>query len=182
MFVQSHRVRPLSPSASVQPSTLSGGNKACFSFSGHIVMGDSFNTSLFTQTFQGVFSKDHNGDFRMAFGGVLEIKVKRSLARRRFLAECFPSVRGADASRLFTDIQRTEGLRRHRTLRFPQLKGTLCFRECEPLPRYTVDPSLTLSCHSSVFVFCRRWALGEQTSGRCVASPPPLLWAFTLKL
>uniref|UniRef100_A0A8C7ZMH0 Protein transport protein SEC23 n=1 Tax=Oryzias sinensis TaxID=183150 RepID=A0A8C7ZMH0_9TELE len=41
---------------------------------GHIVMGDSFNTSLFTQTFQGVFSKDHNGDFRMAFGGVLEIK------------------------------------------------------------------------------------------------------------
>uniref|UniRef100_A0A3P9JVE2 Protein transport protein SEC23 n=1 Tax=Oryzias latipes TaxID=8090 RepID=A0A3P9JVE2_ORYLA len=46
---------------------------------GHIVMGDSFNTSLFTQTFQGVFSKDHNGDFRMAFGGVLEIKTSREL-------------------------------------------------------------------------------------------------------
>uniref|UniRef100_A0A673CAW5 Protein transport protein SEC23 n=1 Tax=Sphaeramia orbicularis TaxID=375764 RepID=A0A673CAW5_9TELE len=41
---------------------------------GHIVMGDSFNTSLFKQTFQRVFSKDFNGDFRMAFGGVLEVK------------------------------------------------------------------------------------------------------------
>lgn len=39
-------------------------------------MGDSFNTSLFKQTFQRVFSKDLNGDFRMAFGGVLEVKVK----------------------------------------------------------------------------------------------------------
>lgn len=39
-------------------------------------MGDSFNTSLFKQTFQRVFSKDYNGDFRMAFGGVLEVKVK----------------------------------------------------------------------------------------------------------
>lgn len=44
-------------------------------------MGDSFNTSLFKQTFQRVFSKDYNGDFRMAFGGVLEVKV--STRRRR---------------------------------------------------------------------------------------------------
>uniref|UniRef100_A0A8C2D6E4 Protein transport protein SEC23 n=1 Tax=Cyprinus carpio TaxID=7962 RepID=A0A8C2D6E4_CYPCA len=43
---------------------------------GHIVMGDSFNTSLFKQTFQRVFSKDYNGEFRMAFGGTLEVKVK----------------------------------------------------------------------------------------------------------
>uniref|UniRef100_A0A9J7ZPJ3 Protein transport protein SEC23 n=1 Tax=Cyprinus carpio carpio TaxID=630221 RepID=A0A9J7ZPJ3_CYPCA len=41
---------------------------------GHIVMGDSFNTSLFKQTFQRVFSKDYNGEFRMAFGGTLEVK------------------------------------------------------------------------------------------------------------
>uniref|UniRef100_A0A7N6AMN0 Protein transport protein SEC23 n=1 Tax=Anabas testudineus TaxID=64144 RepID=A0A7N6AMN0_ANATE len=46
---------------------------------GHIVMGDSFNTSLFKQTFQRVFSKDYNGDFRMAFGGVLEVKTSREL-------------------------------------------------------------------------------------------------------
>uniref|UniRef100_A0A8C6VVE7 Protein transport protein SEC23 n=1 Tax=Nothobranchius furzeri TaxID=105023 RepID=A0A8C6VVE7_NOTFU len=46
---------------------------------GHIVMGDSFNTSLFKQTFQRVFSKDYNNDFRMAFGGVLEVKTSREL-------------------------------------------------------------------------------------------------------
>lgn len=42
---------------------------------GHMVMGDSFNTSLFKQTFQRIFSKDFNGDFRMAFGATLEVKV-----------------------------------------------------------------------------------------------------------
>lgn len=40
-----------------------------------MMMGDSFNTSLFKQTFQRVFSKDHNGEFRLAFGATLEVKV-----------------------------------------------------------------------------------------------------------
>lgn len=44
-------------------------------FRGHLVMGDSFNTSLFKQTFQRVFSKDVKNEFRMAFGANLEIKV-----------------------------------------------------------------------------------------------------------
>ena len=39
-------------------------------------MGDSFNTSLFKQTFQRVFSKDQKGEFKMAFGATLEVKVK----------------------------------------------------------------------------------------------------------
>ena len=43
---------------------------------GHMVMGDSFNTSLFKQTFQRIFSKDFNGNFRMAFGATLEVKVQ----------------------------------------------------------------------------------------------------------
>lgn len=38
-------------------------------------MGDSFNTSLFKQTFQRVFTKDMQGQFKMGFGGTLEIKV-----------------------------------------------------------------------------------------------------------
>lgn len=38
-------------------------------------MGDSFNTSLFKQTFQRVFSKDAKNEFRMAFGATLEVKV-----------------------------------------------------------------------------------------------------------
>ena len=32
---------------------------------GHMVMGDSFNTALFKQTFQRVFSKDVRGEFKM---------------------------------------------------------------------------------------------------------------------
>ena len=44
-------------------------------FSGHMVLGDSFNTSLFKQTFQRVFSKDQKGEFKMAFGATLEVKV-----------------------------------------------------------------------------------------------------------
>ena len=47
-----------------------------FSHSGHMVMGDSFNTSLFKQTFQRVFSKDAKGEFKMAFGATVEVKVK----------------------------------------------------------------------------------------------------------
>lgn len=43
---------------------------------GYMVMGDSFNTSLFKQTFQRIFSKDFNGNFRMAFGATLEVKVQ----------------------------------------------------------------------------------------------------------
>jgi len=38
-------------------------------------MGDSFNTSLFKQTFQRVFSKDTKGEFKMAFGATIEVKV-----------------------------------------------------------------------------------------------------------
>ena len=40
-----------------------------------MVLGDSFNTSLFKQTFQRVFAKDQKGEFKMAFGATLEVKV-----------------------------------------------------------------------------------------------------------
>lgn len=40
-----------------------------------MVMGDSFNTSLFKQTFQRVFSKDAKGEFKMAFGATVEVKA-----------------------------------------------------------------------------------------------------------
>lgn len=43
--------------------------------SGIMVMGDSFNTSLFKQTFQKIFSKDSKGEFNMAFGATIEVKV-----------------------------------------------------------------------------------------------------------
>ena len=40
-----------------------------------MIMGDSFNTSLFKQTFQKMFAKDQKGDFKMGFGASLEVKV-----------------------------------------------------------------------------------------------------------
>ena len=40
-----------------------------------MVMADSFNTSLFKQTFQRVFARDQKGEFQMAFGAVMEVKV-----------------------------------------------------------------------------------------------------------
>lgn len=55
---------------------------------GHIAMGDSFNTSLFKQTFQRVFSKDYNGEFRMAFGGTLEVKTSRELKVSGAIGPC----------------------------------------------------------------------------------------------
>ena len=41
-------------------------------------MGDAFDTALFKQTFQRVFSKDQKGEFRMAFGANLEVKVSQN--------------------------------------------------------------------------------------------------------
>ena len=45
-----------------------------------MVMGDSFNTALFKQTFQRMFSKDVRGEYKMAFGATLEVKVKPPLS------------------------------------------------------------------------------------------------------
>jgi len=39
-------------------------------------MGDSFNTSLFKQTFQRVFAKDDKNEFKMGFCANMEIKVR----------------------------------------------------------------------------------------------------------
>eukprot|EP00049_Salpingoeca_infusionum_P000330 m.39098 g.39098 ORF g.39098 m.39098 type:complete len:793 (+) comp10280_c0_seq4:160-2538(+) len=46
---------------------------------GHMVMGDSFNTSLFKQTFQRVFAKDGRGEFNMAFNAQFEVKAPPQL-------------------------------------------------------------------------------------------------------
>ena len=38
-------------------------------------MGDAFDTALFKQSFQRVFSKDSKEEFKMAFGATVEVKV-----------------------------------------------------------------------------------------------------------
>jgi protein transport protein SEC23 len=47
-------------------------------------MCDSFNTSLFKQTFQKVFAKDNKNDYRMSFGATIEVKVSHRFKENTF--------------------------------------------------------------------------------------------------
>lgn len=115
-------------------------------------MGDSFNTSLFKQTFQRVFSKDYNGDFRMAFGGVLEVKVRTNTntATRSVTSSAGFSLQADFTVLSAADVQRAESVRRRRALRLPALQGSLRVGEREssslpPLIR-SVTMRLIVSC------------------------------------
>ncbi|XP_011410444.1 PREDICTED: protein transport protein Sec23A-like isoform X2 [Amphimedon queenslandica] len=56
---------------------------------GYMVMGDSFNTSLFKQTFQKVFAKDaQNNHFRMGFNASLEVKCSKELKVNGIIGPC----------------------------------------------------------------------------------------------
>eukprot|EP00050_Salpingoeca_kvevrii_P010416 m.8299 g.8299 ORF g.8299 m.8299 type:complete len:767 (-) comp2844_c0_seq1:371-2671(-) len=66
---------------------------------GHIVMGDSFNTSLFKQTFQRVFSKDYRGELNMAFNATLEVKTQPEIKVCGTIGPCISAQRkGAGVS------------------------------------------------------------------------------------
>ena len=56
-------------------------------------MGDSFNTSLFKQTFQRVFAKDMRGDFNMAFNTTLEVKAPSHLKVSGVIGPCISAGR-----------------------------------------------------------------------------------------
>lgn len=60
----------------------------CNSTGGHMVMGDSFNSSLFKQTFQRVFARDSRNDLKMAFNGTLEVKCSRELKISGGIGSC----------------------------------------------------------------------------------------------
>ena len=84
MCLHVHSTRPGSMKCDTLPTT-PGQSSQCYLFNSHlirgyIVMGDSFNTSLFKQTFQRVFSKDLKGDYNMGFGATLEIKAGSSIS------------------------------------------------------------------------------------------------------
>lgn len=62
-------------------------------------MGDSFNSSLFKQTFQRVFGRDQKGDLKMAFNGTLEVKCSRELKIQGAIGACVSlNVKGAAIS------------------------------------------------------------------------------------
>jgi len=46
---------------------------------GNIVMGDSFDSSLFKTSFQRVFTKDSNENLKMAFNCILEVKTSKEI-------------------------------------------------------------------------------------------------------
>lgn len=62
--------------------------QCCNSTGGHMVMGDSFNSSLFKQTFQRVFAKDAKGDLKMAFNATLEVKTSREIKVSGAIGPC----------------------------------------------------------------------------------------------
>ncbi|XP_021931409.1 protein transport protein Sec23A-like isoform X2 [Zootermopsis nevadensis] len=62
--------------------------QCCYSTGGHMVMGDCFNSSLFKQTFQRVFSRDQKGELKMAFNGTLEVKTSRELKVSGAIGSC----------------------------------------------------------------------------------------------
>lgn len=62
--------------------------QCCNSTGGHMVMGDSFNSSLFKQTFQRVFAKDPKGDLKMAFNATLEVKTSREIKVSGAIGPC----------------------------------------------------------------------------------------------
>uniref|UniRef100_A0A8D3CB96 Protein transport protein SEC23 n=1 Tax=Scophthalmus maximus TaxID=52904 RepID=A0A8D3CB96_SCOMX len=63
--------------------------KCCANYTGgYMVMADSFNTSLFKQTFQRVFTKDVQGSFKMAFAATLEVKTSREVKLSGAIGPC----------------------------------------------------------------------------------------------
>ncbi|XP_070493724.1 protein transport protein Sec23A [Chironomus tepperi] len=62
--------------------------QCCNSTGGHMVMGDSFNSSLFKQTYQRVFATDAKNDLKMGFNATLELKCSRELKIEGGIGPC----------------------------------------------------------------------------------------------
>ena len=75
-------------SADVNQTGLHEMKYCCNYTGGHMILADSFNTSLFKQSFQRVFLKDAKNDFRMGFGSVIEIKTSRELKVSGAIGAC----------------------------------------------------------------------------------------------
>ncbi|CAH8459804.1 unnamed protein product [Dicrocoelium dendriticum] len=56
---------------------------------GFMVMGDSFASSLFQQTYRRVFNKDALGNFLLGFAGQMEVKTSRELKVSGCIGPCF---------------------------------------------------------------------------------------------
>ncbi|KAI9564043.1 hypothetical protein GHT06_007781 [Daphnia sinensis] len=71
----------------------------CNTTGGHLVMGDSFGSSLFKQTFQRVFAKDARNEYKMAFNALMEVKTSRELKVCGAIGPCISmNVKGPNVS------------------------------------------------------------------------------------
>ncbi len=89
---------------------------------GHLVMGDSFASSLFKQTFQRVFAKDSRNDLKMAFNALFEVKTSREL---KGAFRLFSVGRDWPKWKTLTDcvLLRLCSVRRHRSVRLDERQG-----------------------------------------------------------
>lgn len=55
---------------------------------GHMVMGDTFDSSLFKTSFQRVFTKDNEGHLKMVFNATLDVKTSRELKISGAIGPC----------------------------------------------------------------------------------------------
>ncbi|XP_074599524.1 transport protein Sec23 [Brevipalpus obovatus] len=63
--------------------------KCCANLTGgHIIMGDTFDSSLFKTSFQRVFDKNADGNLKMAFNAILDVKTTRELKISGAIGPC----------------------------------------------------------------------------------------------
>ncbi|XP_057315029.1 protein transport protein Sec23A-like [Hydractinia symbiolongicarpus] len=55
---------------------------------GYMFMGDAFDTALFKQSFQRVFSKDSKDEFKAAYGASIEVKTSKELKVSGCIGNC----------------------------------------------------------------------------------------------
>jgi len=71
----------------------------CNTTGGHMVLGDSFGSTLFKQTFQMVFAKDSKQNYKMAFNAIFEVKTSRELKVCGAIGPCVSmNVKGPNVS------------------------------------------------------------------------------------
>jgi len=90
---------------------------------GLMIMADSFNTSIFKQSFQRIFAKNADGSLTMAFNATLDIQARARAPTTPGPADGSLTPRGAPCARgggATSDEPRAEGGRRHRRLRVAQ--------------------------------------------------------------
>lgn len=63
--------------------------KYCCNYTGgHMVLGDSFDTELFRQSFQRAFGKNSRDEFKMAFNATLDVKVSKEVKVSGCIGPC----------------------------------------------------------------------------------------------